>query len=83
MFMNRNFIRQNITTISIVIYIILYALVILYKPGFIYNKDGSLRQFGVGLKKKTVIPIWLLAIILAIITYFSVLYYIASPKINF
>jgi hypothetical protein len=83
MFMNRNFIRQNITSISIIIYIILYALIIAYKPGFIYNADGTLRQFGVGLKKRTVIPIWLLAIVLAIITYFSVLYYIASPKINF
>ena len=83
MFINRNFIRQNITSISIIVYIILYVLIIAYKPGFIYNADGTLRQFGVGLKKRTVIPIWLLAIVLAIITYFSVLYYIASPKINF
>lgn len=83
MLLSRGFIRQHITTISIVIYVILYALVLLYKPGFIYNADGSLRQFGVGLKKKTVIPIWLLSIVLAIMTYFSVLYYVTSPKMNY
>ena len=30
------------------------------KPSFIYEKDGSFRQFGLGYKKKTVIPYGLL-----------------------
>ena len=83
MLMNRNFVRRNITSIAIVIFIILYTITLALKPGFIYNKDGSLRQFGIGFRKKTVIPAWLLAIVLAITSYFSVLYYIASPKLNF
>ena len=81
--MNRNFIRRNITSISIVIFIILYTLIIVLKPGFLYNNDGTLRQFGLGFRKKTVIPVWLLSIVLAIVSYFSVLYYIAAPKLNF
>ena len=78
--MNRNYIRSNITTIAIIIYALLYTIVIMLKPAIIYNKDGSLREFGLGYKKKTVIPVWLLAICLAILSYFSVLYYLTYPK---
>jgi hypothetical protein len=39
-----------------------------------YNEDGSLRQFGIGFQRKTVVPAWLVAIILAILSYLFVLY---------
>ena len=48
-----------------------------------YNSDGSLRQFGIGTKKKTVLPIWLLSLILAIFSYLFVLYYLSFPKIMY
>ena len=79
--MNRNIIRRNITSVSIVIFIILYTLVLSFIPAFIFKKDGNLRNFGIGFRDKTVIPAWLLAIILAIISYLLVLYYIALPKL--
>ena len=79
--MNRNVIRRNITSFSIIIFIILYTIVLLFKPAFIFKKDGNLRNFGIGFRDKTVIPAWLLAIILAIISYFFVLYYLALPKL--
>ena len=50
------------------------------KPAFIYNADGSLKQFGLGKKSKTVIPIWFISLILAIFSYLFVLYYLATPK---
>lgn len=78
--MNRNYIRRNITTISIGIYAILFTIVIMLKPAFVYNDDGSLRDFGIGYRKKTVIPVWLIAICLAILSYFSILYYLTYPK---
>tara|TARA_B100000902_G_C27076569_1_gene796758 strand:+ start:709 stop:876 length:168 start_codon:yes stop_codon:yes gene_type:complete len=54
------------------------------KPGFLYNRDGSLREFGIGFRNKTVVPVWLLSITLAILSYFIILYYLAAPKlINF
>ena len=40
----------------------------------IYEEDGSFRQFGVGYKHKTVIPIWFISIILSILTYTFVRY---------
>lgn len=79
--MNRNIIRRNITSFSIVLFIILYSGILLFKPAFVFKNDGNLRNFGVGFRDKTVIPAWLLAIVVAIISYLSVLYYIALPKL--
>ena len=78
--MFRNLIRNHLITVSILIFIILYAFIILVKPAFLYNLDGSLREFGIGLKRKTVIPAWLLAIILSLSSYFFVLYYVTSHR---
>jgi len=74
-------IKNNITTMSIIIFISLYSLFIYYEPSFMYDNDGSLRNFGLGFKKKTIIPAWLLSIILSIISYFLVLYYLTFPKL--
>jgi hypothetical protein len=76
--MFRNLVRQNIPSFSIVLFLIFYILIIALKPHFIYNKDGSLRNFGVGYTRKTVIPVWLLAIFLAITAYFIVLYFVSA-----
>jgi membrane-associated protease RseP (regulator of RpoE activity) len=81
--MLRQFIRNNIPLVSIVIFIILFSLVQLYKPLFLYNQDGSIRSFGIGYKNKTIVPVWLFSIILGIFCYLFVLYYLAYPKISF
>lgn len=81
--MNRNYIRENITTISIIIFVILFGLIVLIKPAFLYNKDGSVREFGIGYKNKTILPIWLVSIILGILSYLIVLFYLAKPKLMF
>lgn len=78
---SRFFIKNNVNSIAITIYLILFGILIFIKPHFLYNIDGSLRQFGVGKSKKTIIPVWLLAIILSILSYFFVLYYLAAPKL--
>lgn len=78
--MNRIFIRQNITSLSIFLFIILFVALNYFKPGFLYKKDGSLREFGLGYKNKTVIPLWFATIILAILCYLFVLYYLVYPR---
>ena len=80
--MNRNFVRRNITSFAIMLFIILYGSIMLLRPDFLYDTDGSLREFGVGFRRKTVIPAWFLSILLAILSYFSVLYYLAAPKLT-
>jgi len=81
--MLRQFIRNNVTLVSILIFITLFSIVQLYKPLFLYNQDGSIRSFGIGYKNKTIMPIWLFSIILGIFSYLFVLYYLAYPKISF
>jgi uncharacterized membrane protein len=81
--MLRRFIRNNVTSVSILIFISIYVFLIMMQPAFLYNKDGSLRQFGLNSSKKTVIPAWLLALLISIFSYLFVLYYLAYPKIQF
>jgi hypothetical protein len=59
----------------------MFGAIQMMKPAFLYNKDGSIREFGVGYKNKTILPIWLLSLILGILSYLFVMYYVAYPKI--
>ena len=78
--MNRLFIRNNITSVSILIFIFLFAVIQKLEPSFLYNTDGSIKQFGLGRQKHTVVPIWLVTLVLSIFSYLFVLYYLAVPK---
>ena len=79
--MNYKFIQENIQIASISVFLTFYILIIVLNPNFLYNKDGSLREFGVGFKKKTVVPVWLLSIILGIMSYYIMLYYSSWPTL--
>ena len=70
------FIKKYQTLMSIILFLVIYYIIQYDRPLFIYNTNGTLRQFGVGYKKKTILPIWLLAILLAIICYMVIKYYI-------
>lgn len=79
--MLRTLIRNNITLSAITLFIIIFAAVHIAKPAFLYKDDGSIREFGVGTKNKTFMPVWLFSIILGILCYLFVTYYIAFPKL--
>ena len=66
--------REALSIIAVFIFIILFGIINAFRPSIIYNKDLSFRQFGIGYKNKTVVPIWLLSIILAILVYVGVTY---------
>ena len=74
--MLRIFTKNNITLVSIVIFLVIFSIVQMIKPSFLYNKDTSLRTFGIGYKNKTILPLWLFSIILGILIYMFVLYYL-------
>jgi hypothetical protein len=76
----RHLIQQNVQTVSILLFIILFGSIQFIKPAFLYNRDGSLRDFGVGYKNKTILPVWLLSIILGILSYLAVMYFVAYPR---
>jgi hypothetical protein len=81
--MLKKFIINNINLVSIIIFTILFIGIITIKPHFIFDKLGRPREFGLGYKNKTILPIWLIIIILAIISYLFVLYYINFSKFLF
>ena len=80
--MLRSFVRNNITLTAITIFVVIFAVVQVLKPGFLYKQDGSIREFGVGTKNKTIMPVWLFSIILGILSYLFVSYYIAYPRLQ-
>jgi hypothetical protein len=76
----RTFIRNNITLVSIIIFLVIFGSIQMFRPGFLYNRDGSIREFGVGYRNKTILPLWLLSLILGILSYLTVMYYLTYPK---
>ena len=80
--MNRSFIRRNITGFSVLLFIIFYLLILFFKPSFIFDANDNVRDFGLGSTKKTVLPLWLVSIILGIASYLFVLFYLTYPKIR-
>ena len=54
---------------SILLFLFLMLLVYWIKPKAVFNEDGTLREFGVGSQKKTITPLWLIAILCAIAAY--------------
>lgn len=79
---NRNIIRKNLTSVSVVLFLTLFILIQYGKPSFLYDTDGSLRQFGIGTRKKTILPAWLVTIILAVLSYLFMLYYLNIPRLS-
>jgi hypothetical protein len=74
----KNLIRNNLAGSAIALYVVVFMLVQYMTPSFLYNEDGSLREFGIGYSSKTVLPIWLVAIVLGILSYVA-MYYISRP----
>lgn len=76
--LNRNFIRYHKLSFAILIFLLMFSAIHYMKPTLLYTTDGGFREFGVGYKNKTVIPIWIVAIVLALLSYLAVMYYVIS-----
>jgi hypothetical protein len=66
--------KENMIYVAIFIFIALFGLVNVFRPAILYNRDLSFRRFGIGYKNKSVLPIWLFSIVLAIVVYVVVMY---------
>ena len=81
--MNPSFVRNNVTMVSVLLFIFLFGLIQWLKPAFLYNSDGSIREFGIGYKNKTILSVWLLSILLGILCYAAVLFYVNHSRMKF
>ena len=79
--MDRLYIRNNTICISVLVFIALFVIVHMIKPGILYKSDGSIREFGINSNQKTIIPIWGVTILLAVISYLVVQYYLIHPNV--
>ena len=73
----KGFVRYNKLSVAITAFLLIFTSIHVIKPALLYNADGGFRPFGVGYRHKTVIPIWLISINIAILSYLAVLFYLA------
>lgn len=72
----KNFIGKNKLNFSLLLFIIIFSLIHQLKPSIVYDEEGEFRPFGIGYRHKTILPIWLVAIITAIFSYIFVMSYL-------
>ena len=67
--MDIRFIRLHKVTLSIYLFIFFMVIIHYIKPKIIYDENDGFRPFGLGYRNKTILPIWLLIIFVAILAY--------------
>ena len=72
----KRLIQNNIVLSSIILFCFIFIIIFLLKPIFLFNRDGIVREFGVGYKNRTIMPLWLCSIILGILSYVFILSYL-------
>jgi hypothetical protein len=60
---------MNVIYISIIAFSVILLLVHCVKPTMVYAPDGSLRQFGIGYRHKTVVPLWFIVLLTSAVSY--------------
>jgi hypothetical protein len=73
----KQMVRIHKVSFAITLFLVVFLGIHYTKPTFLYTEEGGFRQFGIGYRNKTVVPIWGMAILLAILSYLFVLYYLA------
>lgn len=68
-------IKKYQTSSSIILFIITVLLIQYSKPAFLCNLDGSYKTFGLGYRNKTVVPMWFIVILIAILSYTAILHF--------
>ena len=71
-----NLINRNPTMFALLLYCLAFVFIVLTKPQFLFKNNGAIREFGIGYREKTILPIWLFSIIMGIFSYMLTLYII-------
>lgn len=73
------YIRFHKVNSAILLYLILMGIIHWIKPGCIYTPEKGFRPFGLGFRHKTVLPIWIVSILLGIMSYLAILVLLSLP----
>ena len=74
MLISKSLIRKHKLSLTIILFITIFFTFNSLKPSIFYNVDGSLKEFGVGYKHKTIFPLWLFSIAISIVSYLAISY---------
>ena len=74
----QEFMRDNKLLATFILFMGMFCLIMIIKPAFVFNHDGSIKEFGLGYTNRTVLPIWILVIVFAIISYFIINIFVNS-----
>lgn len=55
---------------SIIIYLLIVIIILIIKPKTLYDSDGKAKQFGIGIKNRTIFPVWIVFLLLAVLCYY-------------
>jgi len=77
----KSLIRKNRLSVSIILFLIIFITIVQFRPAFLFNNDGSIRNFGLGKSNTSIIPAWLFGILIAILSYLLILYLISFNMI--
>ena len=64
---------NNVIHFSIILYIFTIVTLWIVKPRLIFNENNKLKEFGIGRYNKTILPFWLVVILVSIMSYFLML----------
>lgn len=76
--LNKGFVRRHKLILSVILFFIIFSTIHYVKPSLIYNREGGFRPFGVGYKHKTVLPMWIFAIIISLLSYLAISYWLIT-----
>lgn len=66
---------------SILLYAIFIGIYIYLRPSLSFNSNGSLKNFGTSNDKEvTVFPLWIICILLAIFSYYLIIFICSIKK---
>jgi hypothetical protein len=57
-----------------IVYLVGMAVILITKPSFMFNSDGNWKEFGIGRNPAThtILPVWLFAVLWALLSYLLV-----------
>lgn len=59
----------NELSFALSLFLLLFTIFHTWKPSLVYNEHGHIRHFGIGYSKRTVVPLFIVSILLAIMAY--------------
>jgi hypothetical protein len=72
----RMYARRHAAPTAVALFLAVFGLTAyIIKPAFLFRPDGTPREFGVGFRNKTFMPLWLFSLLTGVLCYFAVVCY--------